>query len=78
MPRIRCHYLNCLFLDDKYCSAAAVEINPDSGCQTYSPNCETETVDWEDDEDLNNWDDIDADNGNDNLWIDEDEDSTGY
>lgn len=78
MPRIRCHYRNCLFLDDKYCSAEAVEIDPDSGCQTYSPNGETEIVDWEDDEDLDNWDDIDADDGDDDLWIDEDEDSNEY
>jgi len=32
MPRIRCHYLDCVFLDDGYCSAAAIEIDPDVGC----------------------------------------------
>ena len=36
MPRIRCHYEDCVFLEDKYCGAAAVEIDPDAGCLTYS------------------------------------------
>jgi len=34
MPKIRCHYNDCAFLDDGYCSAALVEINPDNGCLT--------------------------------------------
>ena len=37
MPRIRCHYLDCAFLDEGYCSAAMVELDPDKGCVTYSP-----------------------------------------
>ena len=36
MPRIRCHYLDCVFIDDGYCGAAAVEIDPDVGCMTNS------------------------------------------
>lgn len=31
MPRIKCHYADCVFLDEGYCSAAAVEIDPDQG-----------------------------------------------
>lgn len=73
MPKIRCHYLDCLFLDEKYCSAAAIEINPDSGCQTYSPNDEAVIEDWEDDDELDDWDDIETDE-EDELWVDEDED----
>ena len=37
MPRIRCAYEDCVFLDDGYCTAAAVEIDPDRGCLTYKP-----------------------------------------
>ena len=37
MPRIKCHYADCVFLDEGYCSAAAVELDPDTGCVTYSP-----------------------------------------
>jgi hypothetical protein len=57
MPRIRCHYTDCVFVDDGYCGAAAVEIDPDTGCATYSPNeeavaeqLEDELEEWEDDE----------------------------
>ena len=37
MPRIRCHYTDCVFVDDGYCGAAAVELDPDTGCATYYP-----------------------------------------
>ena len=55
MPRIKCHYLDCVFLDESYCSAAAVEIDPDAGCTTYSPSGEVEAEEeWDDEED--EWD----------------------
>ena len=44
MPRIRCHYTDCIFVDEGYCSAAAVELDPDTGCATYSPGDGTATV----------------------------------
>ncbi len=37
MPKIRCFYEDCIFLDEGYCTAAAVEIDPDQGCLTYKP-----------------------------------------
>jgi hypothetical protein len=30
MPRIKCHYVDCVFVDEGYCSAAAVELDPDN------------------------------------------------
>jgi hypothetical protein len=57
MPRIRCHYTDCIFLDEGYCGAAAVEFDPDTGCATFAPseeaageNFEEELEEWEDDE----------------------------
>lgn len=38
MPRIRCHYADCVFLDEGYCAAAAIELDPEEGCLTYSPS----------------------------------------
>lgn len=71
MPRIRCHYTDCIFLDEGYCSAAAVELDPDTGCATYSPNEEAmENDDWEDD--LDEWDDEELEE--EEEWLDEDED----
>ena len=55
MPRIRCHYTDCVFLDDGYCGAAAVEFDPDTGCATYSPTEESAAPGEEWDSDLEEW-----------------------
>lgn len=73
MPRIRCHYVDCIFLDDGYCSAAAVEIDPDTGCATYAPN-EQDLLekDWEEDE-LEEWEDADIEDEEDDSWLDDED-----
>lgn len=75
MPRIRCHYIDCVFLDDGYCGAAAVEFDPDMGCMTYArPDDITEDDNWGDDEeDLEEWDDLEVEEDDDDLWIDDDD-----
>ena len=77
MPRIRCHYVDCVFLDDGYCGAAAIEIDPDMGCMTYSRADDQEEVDddWSDEEEeLDEWDEGDAEEEDDDLWLlDEDD-----
>ena len=72
MPRIRCHYLDCIFLDEGYCSAAAVEIDPDTGCATYSPSEDSVDDDWEEEE-LEEWED-ESEGDEDDLWIDDEDD----
>jgi hypothetical protein len=75
MPRIRCHYLDCAFLDDGFCSAAAVEIDPDAGCMTYSPNAEVAADDnWDEEEELEEWEESDEEEEDEEIWIDEEED----
>ena len=69
MPRIRCHYLDCIFVDDGYCSAAAVEFDPDTGCATYSPS-DDDVEDW-DEEDLEEWE-SEGDEEED-IWIDDED-----
>jgi hypothetical protein len=75
MPRIRCHYVDCMFLDDGYCGAAAIELDPDVGCQTYSRVDDIEVGDeWEDEEtELDEWDDIDVEDEDDEIWLDDEE-----
>ena len=76
MPRIRCHYVDCVFLDDGYCGAAAIELDTDVGCMTYSRAEDLETEDeWEDEEEeeLEEWDDADGDDEDEELWLNEDE-----
>ncbi len=76
MPRIRCHYLDCVFLDDGYCGAAAIEIDPDVGCMTFKRTDDLDVEeDWEDeDEELIDEDEWDELEDEDDLWIDDDED----
>jgi len=71
MPRIHCHYMDCLFLDGKYCSAAAIEVDPDAGCKTYQPRDDIDIEDWDEEEDIDEWDDIEEDE--EDLWVDEEE-----
>lgn len=73
MPRIRCHYLDCAFLDDGYCSAAAVELDPDTGCMTYSPNAEVSSEDeWDEDAELEEWEELgEEDEDEEDSWVDE-------
>jgi hypothetical protein len=76
MPRIRCHYLDCVFLDDGYCGAAAIEIDPDVGCMTFKRADDLDVEeDWEDEEeeliDEDEWDELEDE---DDLWVDDDED----
>lgn len=80
MPRIRCHYIDCILIDDGYCGAAAIELDPDIGCMTYKRSADgldTEEDEWADDsiDELEDWDDIDLDEEeDDDLWIDDDDD----
>ena len=75
MPRIKCHYLDCVFLDEGYCSAAAVEIDPDTGCATYSPTDGVAKKDegWDEEDETEDWDEEDGDEEDDD-WLDDDED----
>jgi len=63
--------MDCIFIDEGYCSAAAVEIDPDTGCATYSPSEDVVDDDWEDDE-LDDWDNEEEEE--DDLWLDDDDD----
>ena len=75
MPRIRCHYTDCIFLDEGYCGAAAVELDPDVGCMTLSRSEDTQAEgEWEEDEeDLEDWEEVELDEEDEELWLDEDE-----
>ena len=76
MPRIRCHYIDCVFLDDGYCGAAAIEVDPDVGCMTYSRADDLDVDDdWEEEEEeTEDWEELESeDEEDDEMWLDEDE-----
>ena len=74
MPRIHCHYLDCLFLDDIYCSAAAVELGPDTGCVTYKPNEEAGGKDADPEEEELDLDEEDTEDDEDDDWEEDKDD----
>lgn len=76
MSRIRCHYSDCIFLDEGYCGASAVEIDVEEGCMTYARAGEV-SIDqaWQDNENLEEeWADagFGSSDGDDDLWLDVD------
>ena len=76
MPRIHCLYLDCMFLEDGYCGATAVKIDPDIGCTTYKRSNDIAIdEDWEEDDtdDIDEWDEIDLEEENDDLWMGDEE-----
>lgn len=36
MPRIRCHYVDCIYLEAGFCTADEIELDPEMGCLTYA------------------------------------------
>lgn len=75
MPRIKCHYVDCVFLDEGLCSAAAVEFDPDTGCVTYSPadGAAANEDDWDEDEESDEWEDEEVDGEEDDEWLEEED-----
>ncbi len=60
MPRIRCHYEECIHLDSGLCGADVVELDPEMGCLTFAQ--EEDIIDEEEewDEDLeDDWEELD-------------------
>ena len=80
MLRIRCHYEDCIFLEDGYCGAAAIELEPEAGCLTYTRVDEAEDKvadDWEEEEEFEDEledesEDYYDDEDEDEAWDDED------
>jgi len=58
MPRIRCRYIDCIFLEEGLCGAETVEIDPDEGCLTYTELHDislVEDVEWEEEDLDEDW-----------------------
>jgi len=74
MPRIRCHYIDCILLDDGYCGAAAIELDPDVGCMTYKRADDVEVEEeWDEEEEVDEWEDTEIEEEDEDLWIDDDD-----
>ncbi|MBF8282347.1 MAG: hypothetical protein A2W37_10940 [Chloroflexi bacterium RBG_16_63_12] len=80
MPRIRCRYEDCVFLEEGYCGAAAIELEPDTGCLTYSRVDESESAEdeWEEDEFDEEEEELYDEEEDEDLWDEDDEDDDEY
>lgn len=72
MPRIRCHYLDCVQNEEGLCSATVIELDPDTGCLTYSQSSHfLGGDDWGEDDDLEEtWEDLGFDEEDTDDWLD--------
>ena len=52
MPKVKCRYYDCVYLEDNICGAAAVELDPEEGCLTYKRLDEVSDEDWDDEDEL--------------------------
>jgi hypothetical protein len=68
MPRIRCRYIDCVYLEDGFCGAPTIDLDPDEGCLKYTRIGEVAEDDWEEEELDEVWDDEE------DLFLDEEED----
>jgi hypothetical protein len=74
MPRIRCRYIDCVYLEEGYCGAPAIELDPDEGCLTYTHIGDVAEDDsWEDEELEEMWEEDDED-----LFIDDEEEDEDW
>ncbi len=75
MPQIRCHYIDCVFLDEGFCINRKVEFDPELGCLSYSQLDELLDLDdeeWEEiDEPFDGYEEVDLDDEEPDLWLDE-------
>ncbi|MBP7694727.1 MAG: hypothetical protein KA764_22585 [Anaerolineales bacterium] len=83
MPKIKCHYDDCVFIEEGHCGAAAVELEPEGGCLTYRRDTETEAAApedaWDEDEfedELEEEEDLYEEEDDEDTWDDDDEDET--
>ncbi len=75
MPRIRCHYVECVFLDGGYCGASSVEIDPEVGCMTFTHVADASENDNRDEDEIEEgWEEeelLELDDDDDDRWLQE-------
>ena len=85
MPRIRCRYIDCVYLESGFCSTDQIDLDPEMGCLTYSQEEEEielpKAAEWDEEEeeevlDEEEWDeeDLEEDLDEDDFEDEDDED----
>lgn len=47
MPRIRCRYVDCIYLESGFCGTDQIDLDPELGCLTYTQEEEDLGIDKE-------------------------------
>ena len=47
MPRIRCRYVDCIYLEAGFCGTDQIDLDPELGCLTYTQEEEDLGIDKE-------------------------------
>lgn len=69
MPRIRCRYIDCVYLEDGFCSTPTIDLDPDEGCLKYTRIGDVPEDEWEEEEEHDQiWDEEEE------LFIEDDDD----
>lgn len=72
MPRIRCRYTDCIYLEDGFCGTSSIDLDPDEGCMKYTRMGEIPEDEWveEDEEEIGQiWEEDDED-----LYLEDEDD----
>ena len=71
MPRIRCRYTDCIYLEDGFCGTSSIDLDPDEGCIKYTRMGEIPEDEWvEDEEEIGQiWEEDDEE-----LYLEDDDD----
>jgi len=67
MPRIRCHYVDCVYLEGHFCGASLIELDPDDGCLSFT-RADYDVDEWINTE-FDEWDEDEFDT----YWLDDQE-----
>ena len=54
MPRIRCRYIDCIYLESGFCTTDQIDLDPEMGCLTYTQEEEDlpKEEEWDEEEEL--------------------------
>jgi hypothetical protein len=78
MPRIRCRYIDCIYLEAGFCGTDQIELDQEMGCLTYAQEEEDlpKEAEWEEEEELEEeeWEEDLDEEFDDEDFEDEDED----
>jgi hypothetical protein len=84
MPRIRCRYVDCVYLESGFCGADQIDLDPELGCLSYAQEEEElpKEAEWEEEEVLDEeedeeWDE-DLEEFDDEDFEDEDDDEEDW